>query len=180
MFYNHDSSEILASTRAGTLRLEEDARGLRVEADIAPTSRGKDVSTLIKRGDLYGMSFGFSVPTGGDEWNADGTERTLNSVRLGEVSIVGSPAYPQTEGTVAVRGLDKLAQRADVDADALADALVKLETGETISDSDKEILNSVISTLSPEAEEKQTEELTDKDMLELKKKKLALMMKEMA
>jgi HK97 family phage prohead protease len=180
MFYNHDSSEILASTRAGTLRLEEDARGLRVEADLAPTTRGNDVSTLIKRGDLYGMSFGFSVPTGGDEWNSEGTERTLKSVRLGEVSIVASPAYPQTEGTVAVRGLDRLALRADVDADALADALVKLETGKTISDSDKEILNTVISTLSPEAEEKEPEEMTDKDMLELKKKKLALMMKEMA
>ena len=180
MFYNHDSSEILASSRAGTLRLEEDARGLRVEADIAPTSRGRDVSTLIKRGDLYGMSFGFSVPTGGDEWNAEGTERTLNSVRLGEVSIVASAAYPQTEGTVSVRGLDRLALRADVDADALADALVKLETGESISDNDKDILNSVIQTLSPESEAKEPEDMTDKDMLELKKKKLALMMKEMA
>src|SRR6056297_377094 len=180
MFYNHDSSEILASSRAGTLRLEEDAKGLRVEADIAPTTRGQDVSTLIKRGDLYGMSFGFSVPTGGDEWNSEGTERTLNSVRLGEVSIVASAAYPQTEGTVSVRGLDRLALRADVDADALADALVKLETGESISDSDKDILNSVIQTLSPESEAKEPEDMTDKDMLELKKKKLALMMKEMA
>ena len=180
MFYNHDSSEILASTRAGTLRLSEDARGLRVEADIAPTSRGNDVRTLIQRGDLYGMSFGFSVPTGGDSWNDDGTERTLNSVRLGEVSIVATPAYPQTEGTVAVRGLDKIAQRAAVDADALADALVKLETGEEISPDDKALLSTVIDTLSPSAEEETKEETeTDgKALLELKKKKLALLMKE--
>lgn len=179
MFYNHDSSEILASSRAGTLRLYEDDRGLRVEADIAPTSRGRDVSTLIKRGDLYGMSFGFSVPTGGDEWNSDGTERTLKSVRLGEVSIVASAAYPQTEGTVAVRGLDKVAQRAEVDVDALADALVKLETGEQISDQDKSLLTNVIDSLAPKSEEVE-EEADGEALLQLKKKKLELLMKGIA
>lgn len=179
MYYNHDSSEILASTRAGTLRLYEDQRGLRVEADIAPTSTGKDVSTLIKRGDLAGMSFGFSVPSGGDEWNEDGTERTLTSVRLGEVSVVSQPAYGSTEGTVAVRGLDRVAQRAEVDVDALADAIIKLETGETISDSDKSLLNSVIDSLSPKTESDEPA-IDGQAMLELKKKKLALLMKENA
>jgi len=179
MYYNHDSSEILASTRAGTLRLYEDQRGLKVEADIAPTSTGRDVSTLIQRGDLAGMSFGFSVPSGGDEWNAEGTERTLTSIRLGEVSVVSQPAYGSTEGTVAVRGLDKVAQRADVDADALADAILKLETGDSITDDDKSILNSVIDNLAPEPEESESED-DGMAKLELKKKKLALLMKGMS
>src|SRR6056297_2606476 len=181
MFYNHDSSEILASTRAGTLRLEEDAKGLRVEADIAPTTRGQDVSTLIQRGDLYGMSFGFSVPSGGDSWNDDGTERTLNSVRLGEVSIVARPAYPSTSGTAMVRGLDGIAKRAQVDPDALADALTKIEVGENISDDDKTLLSTVIDTLSPNSEKEEesgSEDDNGKALLELKKKKLALLMKE--
>src|SRR6056297_1138584 len=181
MFYNHDSSEILASTRAGTLRLSEDARGLRVEADIAPTSRGNDVRTLIQRGDLYGMSFGFSVPSGGDSWNDDGTERTLNSVRLGEVSIVARPAYPSTSGTAMVRGLDGIAKRAQVDPDALADALTKIEVGENISDDDKTLLSTVIDTLSPNSEKEEesgSEDDNGKALLELKKKKLALLMKE--
>jgi len=179
MYYNHDSSEILASTRAGTLRLYEDQKGLKVEADIAPTSTGRDVSTLIQRGDLAGMSFGFSVPSGGDEWNAEGTERTLTSIRLGEVSVVSQPAYGSTEGTVAVRGLDRVAQRADVDADALADAILKLETGDSITDDDKSILNSVIDNLAPEPEESESED-DGMAKLELKKKKLALLMKGMS
>jgi len=182
MFYNHDSGQVLASTRAGTLKLEEDSRGLRVDAVLANTTAGRDVAELLRRGDLDAMSFGFSVPSGGDAWNEDGTERTLNSVRLFEVSIVGSPAYEATSGTATVRGLDKLAIRADVDSDALADALVKLETGEEISEDDKSLLSKVIDTLSPTAEEEKTEETEDngKALLELKKKKLALLMKENA
>jgi len=163
------------------LKLEEDGRGLRVDAHLANTSTGRDVAELLKRGDLDAMSFGFSVPSGGDNWNEDGTERTLNSVRLFEVSVVAMPAYPETSGTATVRGLDKIATRADVDADALADALVKLETGAEISESDKSLLSKVIDTLSPVAEE-ETEETEDngKALLELKKKKLALLMKENA
>src|SRR6056297_580584 len=180
MFYNHDSGQVLASTRAGTMTLSEDSRGLKVDAQLANTSAGRDVAELLKRGDLDAMSFGFSVPSGRDSWNDEGTERTLNSVRLFEVSVVALPAYPETSGKAMVRGLDKIAERASVDADALADALVKLETGEEISPDDKTLLSTVIDTLSPSAEEETKEETeTDgKALLELKKKKLALLMKE--
>lgn len=181
MFYNHDSGQVLASTRAGTMTLTEDSRGLKVDAQLANTNAGRDVAELLRRGDLDAMSFGFSVPSGGDSWNEDGTERTLKSVRLFEVSVVAMPAYPETSGTATVRGLDKIATRAEVDADALADALVKLETGEEISDDDKTLLSKVIDTLSPSAEEEKTEtEDNGKALLELKKKKLALLMKENA
>jgi len=183
MFYNHDSGQVLASTRAGTMTLTEDSRGLKVDAELANTSAGRDVAELLRRGDLDAMSFGFSVPSGGDSWNDAGTERTLNSVRLFEVSVVAMPAYPETSGTATVRGLDKIALRADVDADALADALVKLETGENISEDDKTLLSTVIDTLSPKSEtEEETESEDDngKALLELKKKKLALLMKENA
>jgi len=180
---NHNSDQILATTRAGTLKLSEDDRGLRVEAKLANTSYGRDVAELLRRQDISGMSFGFSVPSGGDDWNSDGTERTLKSVRLMEVSITGNPAYEGTNGTATVRGLDRLALRANVDADALADALVKLETGEEISEDDKNLLSTVMETLSPKSEEPEpeaTEPVEDNSqaMLELKKKKLQLLMKE--
>ena len=181
MFYNHDSGQVLASTRAGTMTLTEDSRGLKVDAELANTSAGRDVAELLKRGDLDAMSFGFSVPSGGDSWNSEGTERTLNSVRLFEVSVVAMPAYPETSGKAMVRGLDKIALRAEVDADALADALVKLETGENISDDDKTLLSTVIDTLSPNSEKEEesgSEDDNGKALLELKKKKLALLMKE--
>jgi hypothetical protein len=102
-----------------------------------------------------------------------------------EVSVTAMPAYESTNGTATVRGLDRLAIRSGVDADALADALVKLETGEEISDDDKTLLSTVIDTLSPKSEAEPEEEPSEpteddsKAMLELKKKKLAALMKEM-
>ena len=177
--WNHDSGEILGSTRAGTLTLSEDDRGLKVEGMLPNTSRGRDVAELLRRGDVDAMSFGFSVPQGGDTWSADGSERTLKSVRLHEVSVVAWPAYTATAGTVSVRKYEKTAERAEVNADALADALLKIEDGLNITSDEQEMLSRVISTLAPEPEAVETEpEATgDVSMLELKKKKLELLMK---
>jgi HK97 family phage prohead protease len=175
--WNHDSGEILGSTRAKTLTLYEDERGLKVEGILPNTSRGRDVAELLKRGDVDSMSFGFSVPAGGDSWSTDGSERTLKSVRLHEVSLVAFPAYPGTAGLQSVRGLDKVAERAGVDADALADALLKIEDGQAISADEKDMLSRVISDLSPETEAKVDENHSDLGMLMLKKKKLDLLTK---
>ena len=177
LLWNHDSSMVLGSTRAGTLTLSEDDQGLRVSAVLPDTQAGRDAKVLIQRGDVTGFSFGFTVPKGGDSWSEDGSERTLKSIRLMEVSTgVAFPAYPSTNGTAQVRGLDKIAQRAEVDADALSDAMMKLEEGEEITAEEKEILSRVISELAPQdapAEEPQG----DLAMLALKKKKLELLMK---
>jgi HK97 family phage prohead protease len=175
LLWNHDSSTVLGSTRAGTLKLTEDNQGLRVSAILPETQAGRDAKVLINRGDVTGFSFGFTVPQGGDSWNEDGTERTLNAVRLMEVSTgVAFPAYPTTNGTALVRGWDKVAERAEVDADALADALLKIENGEDISTDDRQLITTVLDKLSPV---KQVEEPNgDLDMLALKKKKLELLM----
>ena len=103
LLWNHDSSQVLGSTRAGTLTLVEDAVGLRVTAKLPNTSAGRDAAELIKRGDVNAMSFGFSVPQGGDTWSEDGNTRELNSVRLFETSIVAFPAYESTAGSTSVR-----------------------------------------------------------------------------
>jgi uncharacterized protein len=177
LLWNHDSGAVMGSTRAGTLTLTEDERGLRVSATLPDTTYGRDARELVRRGDVTGFSFGFSMPArGGDEWSADGTERILKSVRLHEVSLVAFPAYPETNGTATVRGLDKIAQRANVDADALADALLKIENGEDISSDDRNLLQTVIDELAPEAETVEPETDNSLDMLALKKKKLALLM----
>ena len=175
MLWNHDSGAVLGSTRAGTLTLIEDERGLRVSATLPNTSYGRDASELVRRGDVTAFSFGFSMPArGGDEWSGDGTERVLKSVRLHEVSLVAFPAYPETAGTATVRGLDKIAKRANVDADALADALLKIENGEDISSDDRNLLQTVINELAPEAEAVEAD--NGVDMLALKKKKLQVLM----
>ena len=179
LLWNHDTGAVLGSTRAGTLTLVEDDKGLRVSATLPNTTHGRDARELISRGDVSAFSFGFSMPTrGGDEWSQDGTERVLKSVRLHEVSLVAFPAYPATAGTATVRGLDRVAQRASVDADALADALLKIENGEDISTDDRQLLEKVISELAPADEVVPESESTgDLAMLALKKKKLELLTK---
>lgn len=175
LLWNHDTANVLGSTRAGTLQLTEDSRGLRVKAELPDTNLGRDIAYLVKRGDIDSFSFGFSVNE--DSWNSNGTERTLESVRLFEVSLVSFPAYSATAGTATVRGIDQLAKRADVDADQLADALLKVEGGETISTEQKEMLSKVINTLSPEEAEEQGEEFDAEAWVELKKKKLEYLKK---
>ena len=172
LLWNHDTGTVLGSTRAGTMRLLEDNKGLRVSATFPNTTAGRDAAELLKRGDVDSMSFGFSVPTGGDEWSNDGAERTLKSVRLHEVSIVAFPAYSSTAGTTSVRGLDKVAERADVDPDALADAIVKLEEGKELSEDEGRLLNQAINSYTIQSE---TESEGDLDMLALKKMKLKLL-----
>ena len=143
MFVNHDDTMVLASTRAGTLRLTEDNRGLRVEADLPETTYSRDLSILMRRGDVDSMSFGFHVPRGGDEWSDDGSRRFLNEIALREVSVVtGFPAYEATSATI--RKAQILAQRANTDADALADALTALETGGQLTDDQASLLVDVV------------------------------------
>jgi HK97 family phage prohead protease len=134
LLWNHDSGEVLASTRSGTMRLFEDSKGLRVEADLAPTTRGKDLSILMQRGDVNKMSFGFNVQS--DSWSPDGNVRTLESVRLIEVSVVTFPAY--TSSVAQVRSI------ADVEVDKLSDALLALETEESLTPDQADLLQNVI------------------------------------
>jgi len=91
------------------------------------------------------------------------------------VSLTPFPAYQGTNGTASVRGLDRIAQRAEVDADALADALLKLEQGEAITADDRAIVDRVLDELAPESVAE--EPALDANMLAVKKKKLELLMK---
>jgi hypothetical protein len=97
------------------------------------------------------MSFGFSVPRGGDSWSEDGSRRTLNQVRLHEASIVTFPAYEAT--SASVRSLDMLAEKTGEDADALNGALEALERGATLTLDQAGLLNAVVAKLAPAAPE---------------------------
>jgi uncharacterized protein len=169
LFMNHNTDVVLGSTRAGTLKLTEDSRGLLAQAELPDTSAGRDLSVLMKRGDVSSMSFGFSVPPKGDAWSSDGATRELHQVRLHEVSIVtGFPAYEAT--TASVRSLDILAQRTAVDVDALSDAILKLEAGETLDANHADLISEVVQKL-------RADKPSEVDMLEIKRKQLDLMLK---
>ena len=97
--WQHDTARVLGRTKAGTLRLWEDDQGLAFELNPPDTQDGRDAVTLIERGDVDQMSFGFNVPPGGDSWaeDEDGIPlRKLNTVNLMEISPVTWAAYPDT------------------------------------------------------------------------------------
>ena len=145
MYVNHNDSALLASTRSKTLTLTEDKIGLLAEAVLPPTTSGRDMGVLIEQRIVDSMSFGFSVPRGGDAWSPDGLQRTLNEVRLHEVSVVtGQPAYAAT--TASVR---KLAQRTAVDEQLLADALVQLESGAELDAAQADLIRGIVDMLGP-------------------------------
>jgi len=169
LFKNHNMDEVLASTRSKTLRLSEDSKGLLAEATLPDTTAGRDLAVLMKRGDVHSMSFGFSVPRGGDSYSDDGMTRQLKEIRLHEVSIVtGFPAYEAT--TATVRSLDILASRTNVDPDALADALNKLESGDKLPDIQADLLQEVVTKLRENVP-------SSDDLIELKRKQLDLLFK---
>jgi HK97 family phage prohead protease len=149
MFVNHSDLHVLASTRAKTLRLEDRPDGLFVEADLPDVTYANDLRVLIERGDVSTMSFGFSTVR--DSWSDNGAERTLNEVRLHEVSVVTSTAaYPAT--TASVRNLRLIARRTATDFDALTDAIAALELGE-LSDDQASLLRTVVDSAAGKLEE---------------------------
>jgi HK97 family phage major capsid protein/HK97 family phage prohead protease len=105
--WDHNTSQPLARTTNGSLKVSSDKRGLRVEIELPEgVSYADDLRQLVRSGVVNQMSFGFLVPPGGDTWDKDedgNALRTLNSIDLHEVSVVSIPAYPDT--TVALRGL---------------------------------------------------------------------------
>lgn len=103
---DHDSGKVIGRTRAGTLALRKDSKGLAIviEPD-EEISYAKDIMRAVARGDVSGMSFGFRTLE--DEWNYEGKTpvRTVIDMLISEVSIVTFPAYRQTDVSVAQRSL---------------------------------------------------------------------------
>jgi HK97 family phage prohead protease len=167
LLWNHDSGEPLASLRGGTMQLVEDERGLKVTAQLPNTTRGRDVAELLRTKVIDSMSFGFNVIK--DNWSRDGQTRTLESVRLFEVSVVSFPAYAST--TAQVRSAPP-----SINPDDLAEALLKLESGEELDADSAELITNVVNKLKANPS---VEEVIDNglDLLDLKKKQFDLLLK---
>lgn len=111
---DHDSRLVLGRTRAGTLFLRTDEKGLWGEVRI--NSKDQDAVNLyerVARGDVNQCSFGFEIldeertenPVSGDvHW-------TIKKVKLHEVSVVTFPAYEDTEVTARKREFEEIQQR---------------------------------------------------------------------
>lgn len=105
--WNHDPNYVLGRNRSGSLKLEEDDKGLMIEITPPDTQWARDLVVSIERGDVNQMSFGFETIQ--DDWDQGDPKdviRTLREVKLYDVSPVTFPAYPQT--TVGVRTLQEV------------------------------------------------------------------------
>jgi len=115
---NHDPSRVLARTSSGTLRIRDEARGLAFEADLGDGPTADDVRSMVRRGDLSGMSFRFRAAADGEEWENE--RRTLTRIEhLADLSLATTPAYSGPDGpSVELRSLP---DRQRVGALAVAD-----------------------------------------------------------
>jgi HK97 family phage prohead protease len=168
LLWNHDTNEPLASVRGGSLKLEEDNYGLKVTAKLPNTTRGRDVAELLRSKVIDSMSFGFNVIK--DSWSNNGSVRTLESVRLSEVSVVTFPAYAATTATVR-------SMQPTIDADELANALLKLESGEDLDEKSATLITDVVGKLRQQPEAQVEADDNGLALLDLKKKQLDLLLK---
>lgn len=109
---NHDASRIYGRTKAGTLAVAEDDRGLRFRCQLDENQQShRDLYAAIKRGDIGECSFAFRVAPDGDVWDEAEDERgqkfirrTLRDLDLLDVSACTYPYYADGDATtVAAR-----------------------------------------------------------------------------
>lgn len=95
---NHDTSLVLGRTKAGTLELKTDSRGLWGRIKINPNDTDAvNLYERVKRGDVDQCSFGFNIISEGTDYREDGTIKwTIKEVDLHEVSVCTFPAYEET------------------------------------------------------------------------------------
>ena len=103
--FEHDYTQLLGRTRSGPLLLPADNTGLRFERTPPDTQLGRDVLTMVERGDITGMSFGFRALK--ESWDITPTPyvRTVTAAELREITVTSMPAYPESDVDIAHRSL---------------------------------------------------------------------------
>lgn len=108
--FNHDINQVLGRSTSGTLTLEKRSDGLYYVID--PPKSAANLLESIRRGDVRGSSFQFTVAPGGADWDMDADTgagvRTVKKIkRLYDVSPVVFPAYLDTDTEVAKRSYEE-------------------------------------------------------------------------
>lgn len=126
---NHDTTLVLGRSKAGTLELREDNRGLWGSIRINP--KDADAMNLyerVKRGDVDQCSFGFDIRSEDTEIREDGSIHwTIREVDLYEVSCCTFPAYEETSITARCTEREEIQKR---EAQAWKEKMLKRLKGE--------------------------------------------------
>ena len=95
LLVNHDMTRIPLARTPKTMQFSITEKGLEMRAELPDTEEARSVYTAVKREDLTGMSFAFSVPDDGSSFDAKTNTRTITKIsKVYEVSLVNFPAYP--------------------------------------------------------------------------------------
>lgn len=97
LLVGHDTSRIPLARTPATMTLTVDDQGLAIEAVLPNTEAGREAFEAVRRGDLRGMSYAFTVPEGGDSYDVDTNTRTISKIaKVYECSLTAYPAYEST------------------------------------------------------------------------------------
>ena len=159
-YFNHDWSKVLART-PNSLKLDLRSDGLYYEFEAPNTQDGNDLLEHIKRGEMYGTSFAFSLPEdgSGEVWTKqeDGTyiREIIMFDALYEISPVYTPAYPTT--SVSARCLEYVRNTEQTQNMNEDDKVKQDELDESKTDESQDSL-----TKSNESEEQEKQKEQDK------------------
>ena len=95
---DHDTAKVLGRTKANTLSLSVDSKGLYGEIIVNESDQeAMNLYSRVQRGDVDQCSFGFEILNEEMIQNSDGTVKfIIKSINLYEVSVVTFPAYQDT------------------------------------------------------------------------------------
>lgn len=98
LLYNHAEERVPLARTGRTMQLEVTERGLHMVASLASDNQtATEVYSAVKRGDLDGMSFSFTIPDGGSVFDGETNTRHIYQIqRVHEVSICPFPAYQES------------------------------------------------------------------------------------
>lgn len=110
---NHDTTLVLGRTKAGTLILRQDERGLWGRITINPNdSDSMNLYQRVKRGDVDQCSIGFFILSEETDFREDGSVHwTIREIELFEVSCCTFPAYEETSIAARSRERNNLIER---------------------------------------------------------------------
>jgi HK97 family phage prohead protease len=102
--WNHNDDFPLASTKSGTLFLQETARGLEFEMQVNPVGMNAGFIDAIQRRIVEGMSFGFDVVK--ESWHETEGQMPLLEIHELRMHEVSPCTFPQYEDNTSVEALD--------------------------------------------------------------------------
>ena len=110
---DHETRLVLGRSKAGTLELKTDTRGLWAKIEVNEAdSDAMNLYARTQRGDVDQGSFGFDILEEETEIRKDSTVHwTIKKVKLYEVSPVTFPAYQDTSVTSRQAQYDQIKKR---------------------------------------------------------------------